>query len=72
MVLGIFPAKGVSIKQLYAIYFKYLLPLIGKLIFQGPKGLPLFIYESSSAFPCYEDFEAILRKIGFHNTLLCF
>jgi len=67
MVLEFSRRRVFPIKQLYAMYFKYLLPLIGKLISKDQKAYH-YLYESSSAFPCYEDFEAILRKIGFQNT----
>ncbi len=67
MVLEFSRPRVFPIKQLYSLYFKYLLPIIGKMISKDDKAYH-YLYESSNAFPCYEDFEAILRKIGFHNT----
>ncbi len=54
-------------KQLYNAYFKYILPVIGKLTSKDPKAYA-YLYESVQAFPDYEDFDKVLKKIGFKDT----
>ncbi len=55
------------IKQIFNIYFKYILPVIGKLTSKDPKAYK-YLYESVQVFPDYEDFTSILKKIGFKET----
>lgn len=59
---GIFP-----LKQLFNAYFKFLLPVIGRIKSKDPKAYK-YLYESVQAFPDYNDFTAILGKAGFKNT----
>jgi demethylmenaquinone methyltransferase / 2-methoxy-6-polyprenyl-1,4-benzoquinol methylase len=54
-------------KQLFNIYFKYLLPLIGKIRSKDAKAYQ-YLYESVQAFPDYGNFTKILDKLGFSNT----
>ncbi len=54
-------------KQLYNTYFKYVLPVIGKVTSKDPKAYK-YLYESVQSFPDYENFEQVLQKIGFKNT----
>ena len=54
-------------KQLFNIYFKYLLPLIGKLTSKDKKAYK-YLYESVQAFPDYDDFANILSKLGFRSV----
>jgi len=54
-------------KQLFNFYFKYILPVIGKITSKDPKAYQ-YLYESVQAFPDYDGFTAILEKIGFKNT----
>ena len=51
-------------KQLYHSYFKYVLPLIGRLTSQDPRAYT-YLYESSMAFPQGIAFQDILKKIGY-------
>lgn len=51
-------------KQGYHFYTRYLLPVIGKL-FSKDKVAYSYLSESAAAFPYGENFNNILRKIGF-------
>ncbi len=53
-------------KQLYNGYFKYLLPLIGRITSRDPRAYS-YLYESVRAFPDYEEFLERLRGIGYKN-----
>lgn len=55
------------IKQLFNVYFKYLLPLIGRLTSKDPKAYS-YLYESVQAFPDGQDFVNILSKTGFKSN----
>ena len=54
-------------KQLFNVYFKYVLPTIGRLTSKDPKAYK-YLYESVQAFPDYEDMADIIRKSGFKNV----
>ena len=51
-------------KQGYRFYTKYILPTIGK-IFSKDRSAYAYLSESAAVFPHGEDFNNILRKIGF-------
>ncbi len=55
-------------KQGYEFYFKYILPLIGRIV---SKDMSAYTYlpESVQAFPYGKDFLDILRKTGFKNPI---
>lgn len=53
-------------KQIYNAYFRYLLPLIGKLTSKDPKAYR-YLYESVQAFPDRELFLDRLAQAGFEN-----
>ncbi|GAB5550845.1 MAG: bifunctional demethylmenaquinone methyltransferase/2-methoxy-6-polyprenyl-1,4-benzoquinol methylase UbiE [Saprospiraceae bacterium] len=55
------------IKQLFNAYFKYILPLIGRLTSKDPKAYS-YLYESVQAFPDGDDFVNILLKTGFKSN----
>lgn len=55
-------------KQLYNFYFKYVLPLIGKIISRDNAAYT-YLPESVQAFPDGEKFLEILQKTGFKNTV---
>ena len=57
------PAKT-PFKQVYHFYTKYILPKIGKL-FSKDNAAYTYLSESAAVFPHGEDFNNILRKIGF-------
>jgi len=54
-------------KQIYNIYFKHILPFIGKKTSKDPKAYT-YLYESVQAFPDYERFGNILEKVGFRSV----
>ncbi|MBL7805154.1 MAG: bifunctional demethylmenaquinone methyltransferase/2-methoxy-6-polyprenyl-1,4-benzoquinol methylase UbiE [Saprospiraceae bacterium] len=58
---GIFP-----IKQLYNSYFKYVLPMIGRLTSRDVRAYT-YLFESVQAFPEGQDFLNILSKTGYQN-----
>lgn len=53
-------------KQLFNLYFKYLLPLIGKFTSKDPKAYK-YLYDSVQAFPDGDNFVTILEKTGFKS-----
>jgi len=53
-------------KQLYNTYFKYVLPLIGRLTSRDVRAYT-YLFESVQVFPEGEDFKNILNKTGFQN-----
>jgi len=55
-------------KQGYNFYFKYILPNIGKMTSKDPKAYK-YLYESVQAFPDYDNFADILRKVGFRSVV---
>ncbi len=52
------------IKQLYSIYFSYVLPLLGKFISKDYNAYK-YLTQSVNAFPKNEEFLKILKDIGF-------
>ncbi len=66
MILEFSRPTTFPIKNIFNIYFKYLLPVIGKIKSKDPKAYK-YLYESVQAFPDYDNFAQILKKIGFSN-----
>jgi demethylmenaquinone methyltransferase/2-methoxy-6-polyprenyl-1,4-benzoquinol methylase len=54
------------LKQLFNFYFKYILPLIGRLTSKDNRAYQ-YLYESVQAFPDGEAFLDIMTKCGFKN-----
>lgn len=54
------------IKQLFQIYFKFILPLIGRLLSKDERAYN-YLFESVQQFPDFERFTAILEASGFKN-----
>ncbi|MEZ4895861.1 MAG: bifunctional demethylmenaquinone methyltransferase/2-methoxy-6-polyprenyl-1,4-benzoquinol methylase UbiE [Saprospiraceae bacterium] len=54
------------IKQVFHIYFKYLLPLIGKLKSRDARAYR-YLFESVQVFPEYEAMQGILEEAGFNQ-----
>ncbi len=54
-------------KQLYNAYFKYVLPLIGRLTSRDI-GAYTYLFESVQAFPEGDNFLSILTNTGFHQA----
>ena len=55
------------VKQLYNTYFKYVLPLIGRLTSRDVRAYT-YLFESVQVFPEGEQFIQILSKTGFHQA----
>lgn len=58
--------RAFPFKQLYNSYFKYVLPLIGRLTSRDVRAYT-YLFESVQAFPEGEDFLNILSKTGYQN-----
>ncbi|HAS39420.1 MAG TPA: bifunctional demethylmenaquinone methyltransferase/2-methoxy-6-polyprenyl-1,4-benzoquinol methylase UbiE [Microscillaceae bacterium] len=54
-------------KQVYSFYFKYILPIIGKIVSKDQSAYT-YLPESVQAFPYGKNFVDILNKIGFKQT----
>jgi len=54
------------VKQVFNLYFRLILPVIGK-IFSKDKRAYTYLYESVQAFPGYDDFKIIMEEVGFKN-----
>lgn len=67
VVLEFSKPRVFPLKQFFNLYFKNILPLIGKLRSKDQRAYQ-YLYESVQAFPDYEKFTAILDKIGFTQT----
>lgn len=55
------------IKQMFNLYFKYILPAIGRLTSKDPRAYS-YLYESVQAFPDGNDFVNILAKTGYKSN----
>lgn len=67
VVLEFSKPRFFPLKQLYNTYFKYILPLIGRITSKDPKAYR-YLYESVQAFPDGEDFLNLLTETGFKKT----
>ncbi len=54
-------------KQMFNLYFKYILPLIGRFTSKDPRAYS-YLYESVQVFPDYDKFGEILKDIGFKQV----
>lgn len=66
MILEFSKPYAFPLKQGFNLYFKYMLPVIGKVVSKDPKAYQ-YLYESVQAFPDYEKFSGILKKLGFRE-----
>ncbi|MDF1695042.1 MAG: bifunctional demethylmenaquinone methyltransferase/2-methoxy-6-polyprenyl-1,4-benzoquinol methylase UbiE [Saprospiraceae bacterium] len=64
MILEFSKPRVFPLKQIFNIYFKYILPVIGKLTSKDPKAYE-YLYKSVQVFPDYDNFASILKKTGF-------
>jgi len=55
------------LKQLFNIYFRYILPFIGKITSKDPRAYA-YLYESVQAFPDREQFTGLMDKAGFRQN----
>ena len=67
MVLEFSRPRIFPIKQLFNIYFQYVLPFIGKITSKDPRAYK-YLYESVQQFPDYERFSSVLQEVGFVKT----
>ncbi len=66
IVLEFSQSRVFLIKQIFHIYFKFILPFIGNLLSKD-KSAYSYLYESVQHFPDYERFTAILETSGLRN-----
>ena len=59
--------KSSLFRSAFNFYFKYLLPVIGRITSRDPKAYK-YLFESVQAFPAYEDFLEILQEAGFKSN----
>ncbi len=59
--------KSLIFRAVFNMYFKYLLPLIGRMTSKDPKAYK-YLFESVQAFPAYEDFLEIMKEVGFKSN----
>jgi demethylmenaquinone methyltransferase/2-methoxy-6-polyprenyl-1,4-benzoquinol methylase len=67
IVLEFSKPKNFPVKQLFNFYFKYIMPVIGKLISKDKRAYE-YLPESVQAFPSGKDFENIMIKTGYVDT----
>lgn len=67
VVLEFSQPESFPFKQIYNFYFKYILPLIGKVISKDNAAYT-YLPESVKVFPYGNEFTGILDKIGFKQT----
>jgi demethylmenaquinone methyltransferase/2-methoxy-6-polyprenyl-1,4-benzoquinol methylase len=67
LVLEFSKPKVFPVKQIYFFYFKYVLPLVGKLISKHHAAYD-YLPDTVMNFPEGEIFLDILTKVGFNNT----
>ncbi len=59
--------KSPLFRFVFNSYFKYVLPVIGKITSKDPKAYK-YLFESVQAFPSYEDFLGIMKEAGFKSN----
>lgn len=67
LVLEFSKPERFPVKQFYAFYFRFILPLLGRII-SGDSRAYTYLPESVSAFPHGEDFLSELKKAGFQDV----
>lgn len=67
VILEVSQPKKFPMKQIFGIYFKVILPIIGRLFSKDHRAYT-YLPESVEAFPHGDDFTNILKKIGFKNA----
>jgi demethylmenaquinone methyltransferase/2-methoxy-6-polyprenyl-1,4-benzoquinol methylase len=66
-ILEVSQPKAFPMKQLYHIYFHFILPMVGRLFSKDVRAYT-YLPESVSVFPEGNDFVAILNKVGFRSV----
>jgi demethylmenaquinone methyltransferase/2-methoxy-6-polyprenyl-1,4-benzoquinol methylase len=67
IVLEFSKPKAFPFKQLYFFYFRYIMPLIGRLVSKDHRAYT-YLPESVKAFPSGDDFLGIMNKIGYKDA----
>ena len=67
VILEFSKPKSFPIKQLYGLYFNYVMPLIGRLVSRDNSAYT-YLPQSVQAFPEGKDFLDILKKVGFSSA----
>lgn len=67
VILEVSQPENKLLKALFSIYFKGILPLIGRLFSKDHRAYT-YLPESVEAFPKGKDFVAILKKVGFSHA----
>lgn len=66
-VLEFSQPRGWFFRPIFLLYFRYFLPLVGRLTSKDPKAYR-YLFESVQAFPEGETFRTALRNQGFEQT----
>lgn len=67
IVLEFSRPRNFPLKQLFNIYFKYILPFIGRMTSKDARAYT-YLYESVQAFPDREAFVELMHRAGFQNA----
>ena len=67
MILELSTPTIFPFKQLYLSYFKYVLPIIGRITSKDPKAYQ-YLYESVQAFPNGKDFVKVMGNTGYQSN----
>ncbi|MHA8053319.1 bifunctional demethylmenaquinone methyltransferase/2-methoxy-6-polyprenyl-1,4-benzoquinol methylase UbiE [Aquirufa sp. Wall-65K1] len=67
LILEFSNPRKFPMKQLYAFYSKFILPLLGRMISKDPAAYT-YLPESVQAFPDGQDFLDIYKRVGYTNT----
>lgn len=67
LIIELSKPRVFPLKQVFNVYFKYLLPLLGRFISKD-KSAYTYLPESVQSFPDGNEFLEILKKVGFKNT----
>lgn len=66
VILEFTKPRGFIFKPLFQLYFRYILPVVGKYFSKDPDAYK-YLFESVQQFPDYERFTAKLQEAGFKN-----
>jgi demethylmenaquinone methyltransferase / 2-methoxy-6-polyprenyl-1,4-benzoquinol methylase len=67
VILEFSQPKGFPFRQLFQAYFKYVLPVIGRITSNDSRAYT-YLFESVQEFPAGDDFLKILEQSGFKST----
>lgn len=67
IVLEFSKPKKFPVKQGFQVYFKYIMPLIGKVVSKDNRAYA-YLPESVQAFPSGTDFLNVMKKVGYIDT----